>query len=996
MIFKTPALRLSLGLVLLTINLLFVANQIGLIPDASEFALTQRKTLSESLALQFSKAAEKGAYQTIQNTLRAVVDRNDSIRSAAIRTHDGQLIALVGEHLAHWKNGIEEKSTPTHIRVPLFRQEKEWATVEVRFAPLWIDIQVFGFTMSFTGLLIFMGLSSFIAYFLILKRTLRELDPTAVIPDRVRTAFDVLQEGVLILDDKEQIVMANSSFADHFGKSPQALVGRKGSELGWLDCQRRDQIAALPWNRLMAEGLSQQDGSLSLMSAVGAKIKLAVNAAAVTDSSGRQRGCLVTFGDITQLEEKNLALKELVEQLRVSNEEIQSKSNELEFLANRDPLTLCFNRRALDRNLKNHFNQARAGEGPLACMMVDIDHFKSVNDRFGHATGDQVIKAVADVLKTCTRDSDLVGRYGGEEFCVVLPGVEAAKASEIAERMRSAISKKEISGVRVTASLGVSAMAANCANAEELVNQADKALYIAKESGRDRVVVWGAPTKSRPDTDQRETAGDASHTVSQQPSSSPPSRPAALEKQVLELKGLLKQQSLERQHFEMYDVDTGFPKRSLFEDRIAHEIARCRRTEGLVAVLSLAIDTIKRVNDTYGHTTARQLVKQCGQRLNDVLREDIDMVAVIEDTQVASSVSLINEAEFGILLPDIRQVDHVTWVVKRLLDALKRPFRIDAQDLYLAPYLGIGIYPHDGQSVEELYSSAVNACHHAALQSSGDRYAFASQRINEMAIKQLRIESCLHDAIAQNELELFYQPQVEAVSGRVTKFEALLRWKSAELGFVPPNEFIPVAEQSGLINEIGDWVFDQALRQIRSWRDKDLAVHAVAVNISGVQLRQPGLLQRIQDLLANYGLESHHLEIELTESTLVNTQERSLAVLQQIKEQGIPVSMDDFGTGYSSLAYLKSIPLSCVKIDRSFIQGIGQNESAEKLIASIVSMAHELDLEVVAEGIETQPQADYLTQLGCEYLQGYHLGRPAPAQEAADYLHTEPDVSSAA
>lgn len=993
MIFKTPAMRLSVGLVLLTVNLLFVANQIGLFPDASGLALAQRKTLSESLALQFSTAAEEGAYQTIQTTLRAVVDRNDSIRSAAIRTHDGQLVALVGEHLAHWEQGVGEKSTPTHIRVPLFLKDKAWATVEIRFAPLWVDGQVFGFTLSFAGLLAFVGLSSFIGYFFILKRTLRELDPTAVIPDRVRSAFDVLQEGVLILDDREQIIMVNASFARLFKRQPKDFVGLKGSELGWTRCHTRKQVDALPWNRLMAKGLEQESTSLSLMSAEGTETKLAVNAAAVTDSTGKPRGCLVTFDDITQLEEKNFELKDLVEKLHHSNAEIQNKSKELEFLANRDPLTLCLNRRALDRNLDALFAKARAAASPLSCMMVDIDFFKSVNDRYGHATGDQVIKAVADVLKTSTRDNDLVGRYGGEEFCLVLPDVEKDTAGEIAERIRTAIQKKDCSGVKITVSLGLAVLEDGCTKPEELVNQADKALYIAKESGRNRVVVWGVDQLVQNDTGAQVEAQEITSNEGGQVSVT---TETALAQRVKALEGLLKKQALELQHFEMYDVHTGLPTRTLFEDRIAHEIARCRRKEGLVVVLSMVIETIKRVDETLGHDAARQLVKRCGLRLNDVLREDFDMVAVIEGMETTTSISLINETEFGVLLPDITQVDHVTWVVKRLLEALQKPFKIGGQEIYLRPFIGVGIFPHDGLSVEELYSSAVNACQYAIQQNGDDRYSFASQRINDRAISQLRIEACLHSAIANNELELFYQPQIETATGRVDKFEALLRWQSADLGFVPPNEFIPVAEQTGLINALGDWVFDEALKQLRRWLDAGLDVSAVAVNLSGVQLRQPGILDRILRLLALHGLKNRHLEIELTESTLVDTRESSLKVLRQVKELGFQIAMDDFGTGYSSLAYLKTIPLSCVKIDRSFISGIGENETDERLIASIVSMSHSLDLAVVAEGIETREQADYLTRLGCEYLQGYHFGRPVPARDAVEYITAGRQVPSAA
>jgi diguanylate cyclase (GGDEF)-like protein/PAS domain S-box-containing protein len=993
MIFKTPAMRLSIALVLLMVNLLFLANLIGLVPDESESALELRKDLSESLALQFSAAAEKGEFQTIQRTLRAVVERNDNIRSAAIRRNDGELVALSGEHLVHWKTPVDGQSTSTHVHVPIFRKNENWATVEIRFAPLWTNNLASGFTNSFVGMLAFITLSGFLCYFFIIKRTLRELDPSTVIPERVQKAFDVLQEGVLILDEKEQTVMVNKSFAGLFGKKPAEMIGRKGSELGWLDCQSPKQVSQLPWFKVLRDGQERKGASLSLRNRHGGKINLAVNAAMVTDNAGKCRGTLVTFDDITQLEEKNFELSDLVEKLQISQEEIQSKSQELEFLANRDPLTLCLNRRSLGLKFDALFTQAKADEMHLSCLMVDIDFFKSVNDRYGHATGDQVIKAVADVLKSCTRDTDLVGRYGGEEFCVVLPNLHLDKAAQIAERIRQTIEKKSCSGVKITISLGVSSLESKINKPDELIDQADKALYAAKKSGRNRVVTWGKDNNSLAETDggaeiqEQDSPSEKSATNDSETNGKDQ---AQLQRRVLELEGLLKKRTLELEHYEMYDFKTGMPTRSLFEDRISHEIARGKRKNYLVAVLSMTIDTIKRVHETLGYRAAEKLLKACGQRLNEVLRENIDMVAMIENFKGTSTVSLINQTEFGILLTDIKQVDHVTWVIKRLLDAFEKPFQIDGNEIYASAYIGVSIFPHDGQTVDKLYSGAINACSYAQKLNGKDRYFFSSQNLNEMAVNQLQIENSLHEAIQNDELQLHYQPKIEVATGRIAGFEALLRWNSARLGFVPPDKFIPVAEQSGQMDAIGDWVLYSACQHLRAWMDKGLEVGSIAVNISGVQLRQQNLPNRIQNILDKFNIKTHQLEIELTESSLVKTYDQSFAILKQIEEMGLRVTMDDFGTGYSSLSYLKNIPLSCLKIDKSFISDINQDENADKLIESIVSIAHGLGLEVVAEGVEEEYQVDHLIALNCEYLQGYYFSRPVPQSEVADLLQKQP------
>ncbi len=988
MIFKTPAMRLSIALVLLTANLLFLANLIGFVPDETKAALELRKELSESLALQFSAAAEKGEYQTIQNTLRSVVERNKDIRSAAIRTKEGELIALAGEHLAHWQASPDGKSTPTHVLVPVFKKKKNWATVEIRFAPLWTNNLASGFSNSFVGLLVFVGLSSFLCFFLVIRRTLRELDPSAVIPKRVQKAFDVLKEGVLILDNKEQIVMANQSFAKLVDKSPKDLIGLKGSELGWLNCQNPKQISQLPWLKVFQEGLEQRDTSLSLMNRFGGQIKLAVSAAMVNDNAGKCRGTLVTFDDITELEEKNFELNELVEKLQLTHDEIQAKSKELEFLANHDPLTLCLNRRSLVRNFEDLFARAKASETYLSCLMVDIDFFKSVNDRYGHATGDQVIKAVADALNSYTRDIDMVGRYGGEEFCVVLPGLNLEMAFQIAERIRWAIESDACGGVKITVSQGVASLESNVSKPEDLVNQADKALYAAKQSGRNKVVAWGKDIEPLAKADRGEKSPALSLPTGQ-PEAADATRDQ-LKARIQELEGLLAKRALEVEHYAIYDFKTGLPKRSLFEDRMSAEITRGKRGEYMVAVLSMKIDTIKRIQETLGDKAAEQLRKDCGRRMNDLLRLNIDTVAVIENVEGNSSVSLIDKTEFGILLTNIKQVDHVTWVLKRLMDTLEKPFQINGNEIYISPYIGVSIFPHDGQNVEELYSSSTNACNYARKNKGKERYLFSSQSLNDMAANQLQIENLLHEAIQNDELELHYQPKIEAATGLITGFEALLRWDSARLGSVPPDKFIPVAEQSGQIRRLGDWVLYNACRQRRKWLDKGLEVGSIAINLSGAQLNQKNLPDRIQEILDEFNLETHLLEIELTESSLVNIHDRSSVILERMKKMGLRVALDDFGTGYSSLSYLKNLPLSGIKIDRSFVADIHKDENSEKLITSIISIAHALGLEVIAEGVEEMHQADHLIALGCEHLQGNYFCRPIPPGEVEKLLLKSP------
>jgi diguanylate cyclase (GGDEF)-like protein/PAS domain S-box-containing protein len=990
MMLKSPVFRLTCVLILLSLNLLLLAHLLGFFPDADKSALETRKSLCESLALQFSTAADAGEYQTIQQTLRVLVDRNDEILSAAIRTTGGKLIAVAGEHLAFWKAPKDGKSSPTEVQVPIFLNKKHWATVEIRFTPLWTNQLATGSFNSFAALLVFFGLGGSLCFFFVIKRTLRELDPSAVIPERVQRAFDVLQEGVLILDEKEHIVLANIAFASLFGKSSSEMIGLKGSELGWLNYDGRQKSDQLPWFKALKDGKEHLGTLLTLRSRHSGKIKLTVNVAVVTDAGGKVRGTLSTFDDITQLEEKNFELGHTIEKLQLANDEIQQKSQELKFLAERDPLTQCLNRRSMSLRYGAMFSKAVRDGTPLSCMMADIDLFKSVNDRYGHAVGDEVIKAVADVLIASTRESDLVGRYGGEEFCVILYDLTRAKTADVAERIRSAIESKMCAGIKITLSLGVSFLDAGTAGPDELINQADKALYAAKKSGRNRVVLWGCDVD--PSTGNDSASGDRADAPSAEEGADPDTDPSYLQRRVRQLEGQLEKRTLELRHFEMYDSHTGLPTRALFEDRIGREIARCKRQNSLMAVLSMNIDAVKRIQEAFGYNAAEQMVRDCGQRLIRVLREKIDTVAAIQDHPGTATVSLINPAEFGILLSDIAQVDHVTWVMKRMLDTFEKPFLIKDNEIHASACFGVSIYPHDGKTVEELCCSAINACNHARKLSGPERYLFSSRRLNAMAVEQLNIENDLHDALQNEEFQIYYQPKVSARNGQTIGYEALIRWQHKDLGIVLPGQFIPVAEQSGLINRIGDWVIYNACRQFRKWNEMGLDVGSIAINVSGAQLRQEDLANRLESVLNEFSIDPRLIEIELTESSLIDTHDQSLANLRRFKEKGLRITLDDFGTGYSSLSYLHKMPLSGLKIDRSFVADIGKDENANKLIACIVAIAHELGLEVTAEGVEQKRQVDYLTEAGCEYLQGYYFSAPVPQEDVAQNERSQPMV----
>ena len=996
----SPAVRISFGLVSLTVSLLLLAQLLGLAPDRSRGVLESRKNLSEFVAVQFSAAAGRGDFSLIRETLRSMVDRDNDILSAAMRTTDGTLLAEAGEHLANWTPPSDGLSTPTHVQIPIFKGQNRWATIEISFAPLWVNNIVTGFKNSYLSLILFISFMGFTGYFLLIKRTLRELDPSAVIPGRVQAAFDVLKEGILILDEKEQIVLANASFAKIIGKSATDLIGFKGSELGWQGCKSPQQVKQLPWMQVLEGEKSILGVRLVFTSSNQTVVTFVVNAAPVLDGKGNRRGVLVTFDDVSELEEKNLKLNQTVNKLKLTTEEVQVKNKELEFLASHDPMTFLLNRRALNRDFDELFTEAQNHNSELSCIMCDIDHFKLVNDRYGHATGDKVIKMVAALLQKNSRELDLVGRYGGEEFCLVLPGITTKQAFEISNRMRRAIKEDLSSGIQVTLSFGISSLQSNAHSPGELTNQADKALYIAKESGRNRVVCWGEEETAdfvsndleqiiKPPSDSLadEQVNPPQHVVSHNDTIENTNEVDLLTVRLQEAEALSEKRSQELKHYSVYDELTGLPTRALFYDRVSQALTRGRRFDSIVAVLLISVDAVKRVNETLGFDAGDELFKRISQRLTDTLR-GMDTVAKLPASSLEPTVSRYGQEEFGVLLTDLEEVNTITWIVKRILNEFEQSFNIEGTEIYTATNIGISIYPFDGETPEVLEKNAAAARSHALNQLGKNRYYFYSNTVHATSIKHLHIESKLHQAIENEEFILHFQPKIDVKTGLVRGTEALIRWEDPKSCLVPPFEFIPIAESSGLIDTIGEWVLVKACRQIRTWLDMGIQNCSVAVNFSTRQFHQKDLSNTIRKTLDKYKLDPSYLVVEITESIMMENISGSMKILQEIRELGVDIALDDFGTGYSSFGYLKNFPLTHVKIDRSFVADIETNERDATLVNAIIDMSHGIGLKVTAEGVENELQLNLLRQFNCDEMQGFLFSKPVPVQEATVLLQS--------
>ncbi len=427
-----------------------------------------------------------------------------------------------------------------------------------------------------------------------------------------------------------------------------------------------------------------------------------------------------------------------------------------------------------------------------------------------------------------------------------------------------------------------------------------------------------------------------------------------------------------------HDFLTGLPNRSLMNDLARQAVATTRRKGSNLALLFLDLDRFKTINDSLGHPAGDVLLQRVASRLTDCVRE-------------GDTVARLGGDEFLIMLPELARSQDAALVAEKIVQAMHKPIYVQEHELAITASIGISICPHDGFDVPTLVKNADAAMYHAK-ERGRNNFQFFTPDMNARAFEALSVEMSLRGALERNEFTLHYQPQIQILTGRIIGAEALIRWNHRDLGFVSPGKFIPVAEEHGLIVPIGDWVLRTACAQVRQWLDEGLPAVPVAVNVSAVQFRQPGLATRVAEILEQTGLAPEYLELELTESIIMREAEQSIEVLLELHDMGISLSIDDFGTGYSSLSYLRRFPIHKLKIDQSFVRDINTNPDAAAIATAIIGMGKSLKLRVIAEGVETAEQQKFLESLQCDELQGFHIGRPTEAEKFSALLRTSGSV----
>lgn len=1026
---RSPLFRISFSMVMLVISILLASEFLGLFPNNDNAKVSQRKFIVETLAVHVAMEMDSSDGQgnaELSELLRSTVQRNEIVKSVAVRRSDGSLIESYGNHDGNWTLKPGERST-TQVQFPLYEGDKQIAAVEIRFTGLNEGLSLIDRRASFPSVLLFVALSGFFAFSMFLKRILRELDPDAVIPERVKKALDTLAEGLLIVNRDGEIVFSNAEFATTAGIASEDLAGQNCNALKW----QLEENETLPWNNLLQGGEMPAGATIKLNTGYEQLSTFTVNATPIIASANEIRGALVTFNDITEVEIKNAELQNALTKLENSQREITRQNEELEYLATRDPLTGSLNRRSFFSGFDALFDEANRNGDELTCIMTDIDHFKAVNDTHGHGVGDEVIKYLADVLADQSRPNDLVGRFGGEEFCIVLPETTINEGYRIAEQLRHTIEKgigaEFFDKCQITASFGVASIHSNSATPSEMVEQADKALYISKESGRNQVTNYSSTMEdnnSHPLNTESSAQAESTPVVAK-PSvpilavRTPPKADTTIQEVPANLDEEKKQDSKPAPVLKINTENTPVPlfaatgkrtvspednredlskltdeetsdtsslrlDRSLLLDRLAQSVQSANRQDHHVGVFLITIEALHRINDILGFTVSEKLYREIAKRLKTTLLEDGEFNFGSGEQSI--SITRYGDTEICLAVHKIQNRQDTEIIHQKILEAFDNTLSVDGHEIYAALDIGVSVYPEHGDSADKLIRRASIAMREAKEEDGQNNICYFRENLDKVSRRLIRLETALHQALKRNELFVVYQPKVNLESGTIVSMEALIRWRHPEMGIITPAEFIPVAETTGLINDISAWVTRVVCAQLSIWRDAGHTDLSVSVNVSPAEMKNEYLAHNILGSIQEFGIPASTLEVEITESMAMRDMAKAVRTLEKLTRAGVEISIDDFGTGYASLSYLKQFPIAKVKIDRLFVSDFAKNPEDARIVSGVIAMSHSLGMTVVCEGVEELDQLRFLQDNHCDEVQGNLLSLPLQRQEATNLL----------
>lgn len=952
----TPALRIAFSLTLVLLSVVSIAALLGLLPDKAAYRLDARARIAETLTLQLAAAASQNQVGVIQSTISQLQQHDEEVRSIALRNASGEYLAMTPDHTVIWEGAAANKSTQTHVRIPISNGKERWGTVEIVFAPLDLGMSLLGIPLDLLLFSGFIGMSCFLGMFVILRRSLANLDITRSVPSRVQNAFDSLSDGIAVIDQKDTILLINQSLADILGNDGSVLVGNSLSDLLWRQVSSKNQSPEFPWLTAIRENKTVRDVPMNLRSVSGDIVNLLVNASCISSDGKSTNGALVTFKDVTIIERKNRDLSLAYEKLQNSEAEIKIQNNQLKYLASHDPLSSCLNRRSFFEEFEKRYDAAVSTGRALICLMIDVDHFKSVNDTYGHAVGDSVIKGLAQLLRQTCGKSDIVGRYGGEEFCMLLDGADESGAAEVAEYLRQEVKAQASLWLgndrSLSISIGIAPADLDAGSVNNAVDHADQALYVAKESGRDRAIQW------RPDSFVHVVKDEVDQTI--------------------------KIKATEQDSSRVRSSVVHFTPIETFVERLEISIGQSKQDQNSVSVICVSVDSLEEQVSGDDPEMHSNIFGTVDKRLKSIL-QDSEFISLMPGNESASLVKF-DARRFLIAIAQIEDPTSVSWIMQRLAEKLPVPANAESGGEPIRFSLGASLYPKDGLKSEELIERAVLA-QKKALETGGNKaFRMFAADMTDTDQEQLLIEKGIRDAIERNEFSLHFQPIVDLVTGEVACAEVLLRSSNAYLKGTSIDVVIQVAEKTGLIHELSSYVFKTTFSIINGWRNSGFHLPMISINLSAEQLKSEDVVIDLLDLVEAHQIDPSTIQLEMTETAMVTDIERTSDILRTLQNYGFHIALDDFGTGQSSLSHLLNINPDTIKIDRSFIHSLTTNRTNQLLVGTINELSKKIGAKVVAEGVETQEQLKLLMEIGCPYVQGYWLSRPLPAQVFEDWL----------
>ena len=944
-----PTLWLSFGLVSLTLALALTAYMLGLIPDGYKAEIESRAKVAESLAVQLAGAVNRNNNVTLHETINSVVNRNSDINSVAIRGVSNNLIVFAGDHEKHWISSSDGRSTPTHVSVPLLGVNgNPQGSIEIAFGPASSSNRILGFPTSLLLFLSFLMASGFIGYFFILRRTLKQLDPGRVIPERVQKAFDTLSEGVIILDEKERILLVNNAFAKIYGGDNGPTLGVKMNHLPWRMVDGSKKSNGYPWHIALREGREMREGILSLRSESGNIHNFNVNATVIAGDKDKTIGAIVTLRDMTGEKRTKEDLDKTLDDLRQVQSEVKRQNRELTYLANHDSLTGCLNRRAYFGRFQTEMDQAPDLGTPISTIMIAFDQYKEINKKFGPVTGDALIIGVANIIKAECQGGAFVSRHAGEKFSIALVDVSEADTIKLVEKIQNeiAISSRELlpAGQQATISVGIAIRTNGSCTAHTLVNKTELAANQAIRNGRNQIITWEENLSQNGNIDDSETKQNKTPTTIQNPTA--------------ELIAKSPENNL----------------RDSFYSRANASLMVAEKSNTPLAMLHLSLTAWEYLDEALGTELRQKILLSVEQKVAISLREH-DAV-----------LSLNENGEWLIKLAGLESADDVKWIIMRLLETMHVPILIGGKSIHVSCKIGAALFPENGRDIPTLARQAKMAMRRAWEDHLLDGYKFYEANMTDSSIKRLNVENGIRNALQQGDFELFFQPIVNAETGALSAAEALLRCNNAELKGIPIDQVIHVAEKTSLIAEIDMWVLKSALKQMQNWINVGLELPKLSINISAQQLNNIAFMDQVFDTIKDVSFSPSRVQLEITETAQMGDVEIAAPQLKRLQQLGVQIALDDFGTGQASLTYLQRLHPDVIKIDSSFVNGINTNHANATMVSAMVVMAHCLGLKVVAEGVETEEQLEFLRETNCDEIQGYLIAKPMPVKVLDDWM----------